>query len=657
MSAQDPEVTGVYRPPTEVSAGTVLQRRYRLLERLGVGGMGEAWKAANSGRLVDGQPAQVVIKLLPPELRRNDEANEDIRREYSRVWLLSHPHICKLFDMGEEDGIGCFQVMQYLPGITLRQWMRRHSEGISASAIVSVLSAAASALDYAHGVRKPVVHRDVKPENIMLDPQTGDVHVIDFGLAAEIRNSQTRLSGAETVIAGTASYMSPEQWQGRPASAACDQWALGIVAWELLTGTRPFQGNGMALGFAVCQAALPVLPEPYAFLQDLFARVLCKEPAGRFRTCGDFVSQMQFLLQGTSTDATLIGAQAAVTPSRSIRPEILIAPFSAETARMAQTAWARYLGCEVHWRDEFGQDLRLIPPGEYVMGSDETAEQLQLAGFVLPHSGWREWIAAESPGHTVRITRPFYLGVSSATRAHFAAFVRATGYRTDAEAIGKGGWGYAIETKNGVQRSDFNWKQTGFAQSEQDPVVNVTWKDAQAYLKWLNELTAESGSTVRYRLPREAEWEYACRAGTTSRFFTGDQTGSLRGFANVQDVSFGVVFPSHDQKKWQGFSFDDGAPFTSSAGLYSSNPFGLCDMLGNVWDWCNDYFDAGYFGRSPVEDPRGPSSGDSHVLRGGSWASGPVHLRCSSRDYYGPGHRSYAVGFRVVADLTQAEKV
>ncbi|MFN5285858.1 MAG: hypothetical protein ACK5KS_13650, partial [Planctomyces sp.] len=108
MSAQDPEVTGVYRPPTEVSAGTVLQRRYRLLERLGVGGMGEAWKAADSGRLVDGQPAQVVIKLLPPELRRNDEANEDIRREYSRVWLLSHPHICKLFDMGEEDGIGCF---------------------------------------------------------------------------------------------------------------------------------------------------------------------------------------------------------------------------------------------------------------------------------------------------------------------------------------------------------------------------------------------------------------------------------------------------------------------------------------------------------------------------------------------------------------------
>jgi serine/threonine-protein kinase len=284
--SDDGENTQLHHPDSDVTVGTVLQQRYRLLERLGAGGMGEAWKASDSRRLVDGHHAQVVIKLLPKELRLNEEANEDIRREYSRVWLLSHPHICKLFDMGEQDGIGCFQVMQYLPGMTLRQWLRRQPEGLTAEQVLPILRAAASALDYAHSIRRPVVHRDVKPENIMYDSQTGDVHVIDFGLAAEIRNSQTRYSNAsETLIAGTASYMSPEQWQGRPASAACDQWALGIIAWELLTGSRPFQGNGIALGFAVCQAGLPQLPAVLGHLQDIFERVLKKTLPHLLRLC------------------------------------------------------------------------------------------------------------------------------------------------------------------------------------------------------------------------------------------------------------------------------------------------------------------------------------------------------------------------------------
>ncbi|MFM7866499.1 MAG: SUMF1/EgtB/PvdO family nonheme iron enzyme, partial [Planctomycetaceae bacterium] len=95
---------------------------------------------------------------------------------------------------------------------------------------------------------------------------------------------------------------------------------------------------------------------------------------------------------------------------------------------------------------------------------------LQEAGFVLPHNGWREWISAECPQHRVRITKPFYLGLCSVTRAQFAAFVRATAYRSDAEAVGKGGWGYVQALKNGAQRPDFNWKQTGFDQSDNHPV-------------------------------------------------------------------------------------------------------------------------------------------------------------------------------------------
>lgn len=115
MSNQEPLRTQ-RELPKEPGQGTVLQNRYRLQRLLGAGGMGHAWLAEDSMRRIDGGAAQVVVKLLPPDLRRNVDANNDFRREYGKVWLLSHPHICKLFDMGEDRAAGCFQVMQYLPG-------------------------------------------------------------------------------------------------------------------------------------------------------------------------------------------------------------------------------------------------------------------------------------------------------------------------------------------------------------------------------------------------------------------------------------------------------------------------------------------------------------------------------------------------------------
>ncbi|MFM7038998.1 MAG: bifunctional serine/threonine-protein kinase/formylglycine-generating enzyme family protein, partial [Planctomycetaceae bacterium] len=327
------------------------------------------------------------------------------------------------------------------------------------------------------------------------------------------------------------------------------------------------------------------------------------------------------------------------------RPELLRAPFTPAAATAAQAAWAAFLKREVQWKDQFGHELRLIPPGEFQMGSDETAEQLEAAGFVLPDGDWRAWIKAESPRHRVRITQPVYLGVSSVTRGQFAAFVRATGYRTEAETDGKGGWGYVAATKTSAQKPEFTWKNTGFEQTDEHPVVNVTWNDVQAYVKWLNETTGTSG---RYRLPREAEWEYACRAGTTTRFFTGDKLESLQGFANVLDESFAKAYPGVDFKKWQKFPFDDGSPFTSPGGRYSSNPFGLYDVAGNVWDWCEDWCDAAYYSKSPTDDPTGLPAGSFRVLRGGSWGNGPISLRSSNRNSGTPDHRRSNIGCRVL---------
>jgi formylglycine-generating enzyme required for sulfatase activity len=340
--------------------------------------------------------------------------------------------------------------------------------------------------------------------------------------------------------------------------------------------------------------------------------------------------------------------EPAPQPQPTTRPELLQAPFSPASAAAAQAAWAGYLKREVQWRDQFGQELRLIPPGEFQMGSEETAEQLEAAGFVLPDDIYRDWIKVESPRHVVRITQPFYLGVSSVTRGQFAAFVRATGYRTEAETDGQGGWGYVAATKSTAQKPEFTWKNTGFEQTDDHPVVNVTWNDAQAYVNWLNESLSKSGTVGRYRLPREAEWEYACRAGTTTRFFTGDTMESLRGFANVPDESFAKAFPGLDFEQYPTFPFDDGSPFTSPSGSYSSNPFGLSDMLGNVLVWCEDWYDPAYYGSSPVDDPQGSASGSFRVLRGGSWDAEPIDLRSSFRGFYAPGDCNDSVGCRVL---------
>jgi sulfatase modifying factor 1 len=341
-------------------------------------------------------------------------------------------------------------------------------------------------------------------------------------------------------------------------------------------------------------------------------------------------------------------------PPPAKRPELLQAPFTPTAASAAQVAWASYLKREVQWQDQFGQELRLIPPGEFQMGSDETVEQLEAAGFVLPDvvvtpadDGYDEWIGYESPRHRVRITQPFYLGVSSVTRGQFAAFVRATGYRTEAETDGKGGWGYVAATKWNIQKPEFTWKNTGFEQTDDHPVVNVTWNDVKAYVKWLNESLAKAGTSGRYRLPREAEYEYASRAGTTTRFFTGDTIESLRGFANVRDKSSEKAYPGLGETSTV-FPFDDGSPFTSPAGRYSSNPFGLSDMLGNVAVWCEDSFESEYYKVSPSDDPECTTSGSFRVLRGGSWSVEPIYLRSSNRRCNAPGVRYHFIGCRVV---------
>ena len=281
-----------------------------------------------------------------------------------------------------------------------------------------------------------------------------------------------------------------------------------------------------------------------------------------------------------------------------------------------------------------GMTFQLIPSGEFRMGSTDADIEAVLK---LDASLTKETFADEQPQHRVRITKPFYLGVHEVTKGQFAAFVKAQNYQTDAEKDGKGGYGFDGTTF--VQKPEYTWKNAGFPQTNDHPVVNVSWNDAVAFCEWLS---AKEGKT--YQLPSEAQWEYACRAGTTSLWWHGADAEGLAKIGNVADGTAKEKFSS-----WNTITAKDGFVFTAPVGRFRANAFGLYDVHGNVWEWCLDGYDAKeYAARSGVtSDLLNASTGDRRVLRGGSWFNKARSTRSAFRDRYAPDVRNYITGFRV----------
>ncbi|MBI1916500.1 MAG: SUMF1/EgtB/PvdO family nonheme iron enzyme [Planctomycetes bacterium] len=247
--------------------------------------------------------------------------------------------------------------------------------------------------------------------------------------------------------------------------------------------------------------------------------------------------------------------------------------------------------------------------------------------------------------HPVKITRDFYMGATEVTVSQFNQFVEEEKYKTEAETDGKGGWGYDEEAKKFEQKSIYNWKNPGFKQDDKHPVVNVTWNDAMAFCKWLSKKEKKY-----YDLPTEAEWEYACRAGTTTRFHNGDDLESLTKVGNVADASFKAKYPA---ATW-ALEGDDGYPFTAPVKKFRPNDWGLYDMHGNAWEWCKapprKYPTKAEVEnlKGDIEDPVSPENDDRRVLRGGSWCHSPRYCRSANRVYYTRARRSFSFGFRVV---------
>jgi formylglycine-generating enzyme required for sulfatase activity len=232
-----------------------------------------------------------------------------------------------------------------------------------------------------------------------------------------------------------------------------------------------------------------------------------------------------------------------------------------------------------------------------------------------------EKIPTEGPQHKVTLTKIFSLCIHPVTRGQFAQFVEATGYKTDAEEDGKGGYGRKDD--QWVQAPEFLWHtKLGFEPEPTDahPVVNVSWNDAVAFCKWLSR---EVGGT--YRLPTEAEWEFACRAGNPGRFSFGDDESKLSDYA------------------WYGGL---GGLGTKPVGQKAANAFGLFDIHGNVWEWCGDGFTL--YDAAAVIDPVGMNRFQLRVARGGAFSTQPSAVRSARRSDGTPTTRYIVNGFRVL---------
>jgi len=353
------------------------------------------------------------------------------------------------------------------------------------------------------------------------------------------------------------------------------------------------------------------------------------------------------LLAGLWGAAGVLAAEKRGTPP-SHTPEVYESwPFDAKEARRRQEGTARAIEQQTTKIIELGEGQRLrlvlVPAGEFVMGSSLSPEEI--------HRRWPagdfEWAEGVRPRHRVQLTRPFYLGECEVTRAQFAVFVRRTKYVTGAE---KDGEAWSLRDGKAEEYEGTSWRAPGFRQTDAHPVVCVSWLDAVAFCGWLSRTTG-----LRFSLPTEAQWEFACRAGSDDFWPWGDKQSDAQGSANVADEDTART-PRQRELCFKGVQ--DGYKYTAPSAAFKPNAFGLKNMIGNVEEWCSDCYDAAYYHRSPSRNPLGPGAGatepgrpSERATRGGTWGSPVSETHSAARSGLPPSLASASQGFRVCLSI------
>jgi serine/threonine protein kinase/formylglycine-generating enzyme required for sulfatase activity len=735
--------------PADDGVAEELLGEYRLLEKLGEGGMGVVYKARHL-RL----DRIVAVKLLHRRSQSDEWLLSRFDREMKAVGRLNHPNVIHAYDARDVGGVRML-VTEFVDGVELRELLSR-CQPLAIADACEMARQAAAGLQAAHEIG--LVHRDVKPSNLMLS-RHGQVKLLDLGLA---RLHSAGPDGGDLTtfgqLMGTADFIAPEQvGDCHNVDIRADVYSLGCTLYNLLTGEPPFCGPRFQTAMQKMSAHV-LLPAPDIrqrrgdvpeSLAAILERMLAKAPADRFGTPEEVVQALTPLSQGAdlvacwkqcqerrppsktpeacrrteygtvearpasgersgeprsqspvgpasqpgpalrdlaarrasrwlTAPAVLLLTGAAIwvavtggnaPPTRSAAPpqtpasqaafrspettnprsdganaasqdkpanrpassaaekseetprEIenessdrakiapvrrpaelpkpAVAPFDADVARAFQRAWSGHLGIPVEQVNSIGMKLVLVPPGEFVMGTAPPEANAAAQPF-----------GNESPPHPVRITRPFLLGACEVTQEQFRRVMGRNPSRFSAENEGQAG-------------------PPGQATAAL-PVESVPWREALEFCHKLSGEQAEFSARRNYRLPTEAEWEYAGRAGTVTPWHCGDRQDSLEEHA--------WFLPAAGESP-------------HAVGGKRPNAWGLYDTSGNVYEWCSDWYGHDYYAQSPVEDPVGPARGlEQRVIRGGYWGSDAAFCRSAARAG-APVQGMEQIGFRVLCEL------
>ncbi len=632
--------SGRYEIPIDPATG---ERR-----ELGKGGMGVTYKARDAmlGRMV-------VLKVISRALQGNSIARKRFLREAKALAVLKHPGVPVIYEYGEESG-DAFYAMEFIEGEDLRARVKRSGE-LSLAEALNLAEQAARALGAAH--RAGIIHRDIKPANLMLtrsEHGAGPIlKLIDFGLAKGVAGTvDLGMSTTGDAAWHTPLYASPEQCRKEPATQKSDLYSLGATLWCLLTGKGPFGGTSVwevenkHISAPVPLEKLPAgLPLPVI---KLLERLLAKKPEDRPETADEVAEELSLLRKMVEVPAP---APAPPNPPLVLPPPPKPAPARAPSAD-PRDATGRGGGTP----DSGVWLKRLGLPGVVVA---------VLIGLVVANAGWfksgalpektlaPKVLPTERPTPVPQPTatphpaptatpalKPTALPESIGSITKERPYVNDLGMKfvpvAGAEVLFSV-WDTRVrDYKEFADETIREWLKPDFTQTGDHPAVNVSWQDAQAFCEWLTtreRAAGRIGANQRYRLPTDSEWSTAVGLPKETGATPKDRDGKIEDVYPWNNGK-GTWPPPNGAGNYASTLKVDDFATTSPVGSFAANEFGLFDMGGNVWQWCEDWYG---------------DDEDTRVLRGGSWVNGVRGgLLSSCRGVSGPTDRYDFSGFRVV---------
>jgi formylglycine-generating enzyme required for sulfatase activity/tRNA A-37 threonylcarbamoyl transferase component Bud32 len=592
---------------------------YHIQRELGRGGMATVYLAHDSKF-----DTNVAVKLLNKECVHNENIRKRFLAEARNMFRMSHPNIIKVTDLIEEGDTVAF-VMEYIEGETLKDYLERKGR-LNDKEIKSIFTQMLDAVDYVH--EQKLVHRDIKPSNFMITP-SGKVKLMDFGIAKNTDSSSAEYTQTGTgVQMGTPMYMSPEQiTETKSVTAQSDIYSLGVVLWQMVTGKRPYDTKTLSR----FQLESKIVNDPLENTNTIWDRIICKATAKdillRYTNAFAFKTAVIDINSATETGSSTAHAfagnektvveekinQQTQAQGKPVRPisepanthtRNTAAPPPAKPNSKTKPLYAVYILVLVVIVG-FAVYTKMVEPYE------ETIKEGQESP--LPADLAIDW--AEIPGGTYTMGSPSNEADRSDDEMQHA--VTLDGFKMSKHEVTFDQYDAFCDATGRSKPSDEGWGRG------KRPVINVSWDDAKAFADW-----------VGARLPTEAEWEYACRAGSSTPFSTGD-------CLSTNEANYDGNYP------YQGCSGGTIQEKTRPVGSYAPNAWGMYDMHGNVWEWCADWY--GDYPTAAQTNPQGPSSGSSRVRRGGSWFTYARICRSACRRSNAPDRRDDGIGFRLVS--------